>query len=83
MMDQAVERIVAAWELAKQDLQVCHEYYCRNNCHTLVAEEGQPWPHTPRCRRLREEYGFASYPREVEIDIKKLLDQSDHKREES
>lgn len=78
-MDRAVERLAASWEQTREDLKVCHEYYCRANCHTLYVE-GPPspaGPHTPRCRRLREEYGFPSYPREVPLDLDALLKASE------
>lgn len=66
-MEREIEALLGRWAHVKEDVRVCHEYYCRNNCHTLMWDGKGEWPHTLRCKRLRQEFGFLAYPREVEL----------------
>ncbi len=50
LQDQAVQ--------IREDLEACHEYYCKYNCGTLANVDG----HTLRCERLRGQWGFRAYP---------------------
>jgi hypothetical protein len=47
------------------DLRACHRFYCQYNCGTLM-KTGALKTHTPRCKKLCEEYGFKPSSHMVE-----------------
>jgi hypothetical protein len=66
-MEHLTEKILSRWREVVDDLRVCHDYYCRYNCGTLVA----PYEHTPRCKKMQEEHGFKPWPRAEETTQKR------------
>ena len=48
----------------RQDLEACHEYYCKYNCGTLAKVDR----HTPRCERLRGQWGLQAHPPATVVD---------------
>lgn len=64
-IEAAIDRAKAEIDGMVDDLRACHEYYCRNNCATLVGRTPDT-EHTPRCKKLVETWGFQMVPRKIQ-----------------
>ena len=56
-IDEVLERAKKEIDAMIEDLRVCHEYYCRNNCATILPRGS----HSLRCKRLVETWGFRQW----------------------